>query len=200
MALPPQAQTYHVTIMETTAIPEHQEVHLQAQLVKPGMPWCKLEQDFTGLMEPATKFTEKHGLLVARSILTSKNGLTIIRSLNPSITVHQFERIGTFHSMEVTAVHIVDATGPEIVATTPTQEDINVAIGKMMSGSEDLSCAESDKLKKLLASYIDVIADLGRTSKLRHNITTDGSPPVSLRADYLLIDTKKNYAAAAPGY
>ena len=149
------------------------------------MPRCELEQDFTGLMEPATKFTETHGLLVAQSVSTSKNGLTIIRLLNPSttpITVHQFEQIGTFHSMEVTAVHTVDATGPEIVTTMSTQEEINVAIGKMMSGSEDLSCAESDKLRTLLASYIDVIstseADLGRASKLRHTITTDGSPPI----------------------
>ena len=76
----------------------------------------------------------------------------------------------------------LDLIGLGLVTTTPTQEEVNVAIGKMMSGSEDFFCAESDKLRTRLASYIDVMStsevDLGRTSNLRHTITTDGSPPI----------------------
>ena len=49
-----------------------------------------------------------------------------------------------------------------------------------MSGVKDLTEAETEQLRALLASYIDIIstsdADIGRRDKLQHVINTEGSP------------------------
>ena len=58
--------------------------------------------------------------------------------------------------------------------------EVDAAIAKMMSGVEDLVGEETEQLRALLASYIDIIStsdtDVGRTDKLQHVINTEGPP------------------------
>ena len=166
--------------METAVIPEQHEVQVQVQLSK--MEGGSIE-DFTGIMEPELKFSWRHSLLVARSISTSKNGCTIVRLLNPTttpITVHQSEKVGSFHPVEITAVHTLDAPGPRPPVSESIPAKVDAAITKMMSGVKDLMGAEIEQLRALLASYIDIIStsdtDIGRTDKLQHEINTEGPP------------------------
>jgi hypothetical protein len=166
--------------METTVIPEQHEIQVQVQLSK--MEGGSME-DFTGIVEPELKFSQRYSLLVARSISTRKGGCTIVRLLNPTttlITVHQLEKVGSFHPVEIAAVHTLDVPGQKHLISKSTPAEVDAAIAKMMSGIEDLTEAEIEQLTALLASYVDIIstsdADIGRTDKLQHVINTDGPP------------------------
>ena len=176
--MPETLSACHVQIMETAVIPEQHEV--QVQLSKEGGGSI---EDFTGIMEPELKFSQRHSLLFARSISTSKNGCTIARLLNPTttpITVHQSEKVGSFHPVEITAVHTLDAPGSRPPMSESIPAEVDAAIAKMMSGVEDLMGEETDQLRALLASYSDIIStsdtDIGRTDKLKHVINTEGPP------------------------
>ena len=148
-------------------------------------------------MEPELKFSQRHNLLVARSISTSKNGCTIARLLNPTttpITVHQSEKVGSFYPVEITAVHTLDAPVSRPPMSESIPAEVDAAIAKMMSGVEDLVGEEIEQLRALLASYIDIIStsdtDIGRTDKLQHVINTEG-PPVKQAPRRLLFNRRQ---------
>ena len=59
--------------------------------------------------------------------------------------------------------------------------EVDAAIAEVMSGVEDLVGEETEQLRALLASYIDIIStshtDTGRTDKLKRNQHV-GPPPI----------------------
>jgi hypothetical protein len=58
-------------------------------------------QQGTAMMEPAVKFMEKHGVLIARSLSPLNVTDTVVQVLNPaeSITVYSNEKIGSLHPL-----------------------------------------------------------------------------------------------------
>ena len=80
----------HVIFPETTVLPGHSEVQLPLSLsttVDQGM----------AILEPAPKFIEKHGVLIAHSLTLTGDQNTLVRILNPSpgpVVIHQNEKVG----------------------------------------------------------------------------------------------------------
>ena len=59
-------------------------------------------QQGAAMMEPATKFMEKHGVLIARCLSPLNVSNTVVPVLNPStesITVYPNEQIGSLHPL-----------------------------------------------------------------------------------------------------
>ena len=52
--------------------------------------------------------------------------------------MHQSEKVGSFHPVEITAVHTLDAPGSRPSMSESIPAEVDVAIAKMMSGVEDL--------------------------------------------------------------
>lgn len=87
----------HVSVAETTVIPGQCQVVLPATLQRDAYPGTCVR-----VVEPELKFTECHGLHVARS-LSSSQGEIWVQVLNPSpasITVKENEKIGQFQLVE----------------------------------------------------------------------------------------------------
>ena len=173
----------HVTLKETTVIPGQYEMQLPVCLDSPKI-------DYTGVFEPAPKFTERHGLFVAHSISSSQSGETLVRVVNPSsapITVRQHEKVGKFQPLDDTdEVCLLEAAKeqnesnkePSIVR----KAEITQAIQQLVSGVKGLTSHQLAELHSLLGKYIEVISlrsgDLGRTSVIRHKINTQGASPI----------------------
>ena len=66
--------------------------------------------------------------------------------------------------------------------------EVDVAIAKMMSSVEDLMGEETEQLRALLASYINIIStsdtDIGTIDKLQHDIVINTEPPLPIKQDY----------------
>ena len=174
----------HVTLKETTVIPGQYEMQLPVCLGSPSI-------DYTGVLQPASKFTERHGLLVAYSISSSQNGDTMVRVVNPypaPITVRQHEKVGTFQPLDDTdEVCLLEPAGDRKDLTpknlsTGSNAEVTQAIHQLESGVQGLTSPQRARLHSLLREYTEVISlrsgDLGRTSVIRHKIDTQGATPV----------------------
>ena len=172
----------HVTLKVTSVIPGQHEVQLPVCL-----DYTKV--DYTGVLEPAPKFTERHGLLVAHSISSSQSGETLVRVVNPHsapVTVRQHEKVGSFQPLEdtdeVCLLEPVKEQKESVKEPSPNNVEITQAIQQLVSGVKGLTLQQLTGLRSLLRKYIEVISlrseDLGRTGVIRHKIDTQGATPI----------------------
>jgi len=129
----------HVTLKETTVIPGQHEVRLPVCLDSPRI-------DHTGVLEPAPKFIERHGLLVAHSISSTQNGETLVRVINPCpapVTVRQHEKVGKFQPLDETDVvcflEPAKREANHLPQKKPPNTEITEAIQQLESGVEGLT-------------------------------------------------------------
>ena len=100
----------HVFFPETTVLPGQTEVELPLSLTTST-------DHGTALLEPASAFMQKYGVLIARSLTLAGTGTTMVRMLNPSapVTIYQNEKAGELHPITGESVCTIQQTKPRNV-------------------------------------------------------------------------------------
>ena len=80
----------------------------------------------------------------------------------------QSENVGSFHPVEITAVHALDVPGSRPPMSESIPAEVDAAIAKMIPGVEDIMGEETEQL-----------TDIGGTDKLQHVINTEAPPQSS---------------------
>ena len=95
----------------------------------------------------------------------------------------QSENVGSFHPVEITAVHALDVPGSRPPMSESIPAEVDAAIAKMIPGVEDIMGEETEQL-----------TDIGGTDKLQHVINTEAPPPNQARyyADCHSVVTKRS--------
>ncbi|KAL5475209.1 hypothetical protein EMCRGX_G027282 [Ephydatia muelleri] len=129
--------------------------------------------------EPNVAFTERHGLMVARSVSFVSKGSkeVLVQLLNPSsfpIVLHKQEVVGTLHSLDehnsMACSAGVDTQGSH---NTSVQSIAKQLVDKVAEG---VTNNEKDELQQLLLKYSGILSqyegDLGRKDLVYHHIVT----------------------------
>eukprot|EP00731_Ephydatia_muelleri_P003031 Em0001g3031a len=126
--------------------------------------------------------------------LPVRSGQIVVQILNPlpfPATLQADKAIGCFccgAQVDVVSLEPVDTdTGVTCSALkTHSSEEVARAIESMVTRIDELSCADREKLKRLLCEFSDVISvgekDLGRTNVLKHKVNTGDAPPIHQQA------------------
>jgi hypothetical protein len=163
----------HVAFTEDTMIPGSCEMHLQVSFSQ--------QKHCSGVLEPASRLMEQHGLLIARSVCSLETGYSIIRVLNPSpapVPVYSNQRVGTIQPLDEPSTCAVQLT-ENCHEGSPRAEE---AVQQMMARVDDLSTSERESLRSLLCKFSGIISqgdgDLGRTDIVKHRIDTGNAAPI----------------------
>ena len=125
------------------------------------------------IFEPLSSFTEKHGLLLARSVAQNNGGLTVVR-------IHSHEKPDISNPCKRETVYS-NTTSPDSL-NHPVHTE-NGIISELLQKAEGLSVEQKEHLRVLLIhGYMDIISqndgDLGQTTLLQHSIHTSGATPI----------------------
>lgn len=157
----------HVT--ESVTIPPSCQMRLPVNI---GPLRCDCS---TALIEPMDGFMDRHGLLLAHSLVDASAQRTMVQVLNPCfapVAVAKGERIGMLTPVNVCA-------SVQCQAGKRSQQAIRHTIEQMTLSME---CGVRERVVDLLWKYNDVISlgdsDLGRTRLLYHKINTGDAQPV----------------------
>eukprot|EP00731_Ephydatia_muelleri_P003528 Em0001g3528a len=183
-----QSSTCHVVMGEKVVIPGYHQVRLPVRVTPTD------GSATVGIFEPHSEMAETHGVLIARSVSPIQSGQIVVQILNPlpfPATLQADEAIGCFccgAQVDVVSLEPVDTdTGVTCSALkTHSSEEVARAIESMVTRIDELSCADREKLKRLLCEFSDVISvgekDLGRTNVLKHKVNTGDAPPIHQQA------------------
>eukprot|EP00731_Ephydatia_muelleri_P034851 Em0081g16a len=183
-----QSSTCHVVMGEKVVIPGYHQVRLPVRVTPTD------GSATVGIFEPHSEMAETHGVLIARSVSPIQSGQIVVQILNPlpfPATLQADEAIGCFccgAQVDVVSLELVDTdTGVTCSALkTHLSEEVARAIESMVTRIDELSCADREKLKRLLCEFSDVISvgekDLGRTNVLKHKVNTGDAPPIHQQA------------------
>ncbi len=143
------------TFAETFVIPGSCQALLPTELATAGIP--------DGMVEPATGFSTRHGLLVAQSLSIVQSRMVLVRVLNPSsapVAVYRNQKVGVLHPLANT--DNVNYLEPQ-ECPLPTSE-------------------EHSHLQSLLEDFSDVFSlgdgDIVRIGVVRHKINTVQASPI----------------------
>ena len=145
----------------------------------------KVEEPLDGIFEPLPDMLEQTGVLPARALVSGSSGLIPVRLLNVQgpQKLYKGKTLGTVDAfISPIAAVSSDKTDrqKEWTTTATTFEPMS------MIGSESaLSSDEHMRLVDLLHSYADIFStgsnDIGRTSVIRHSISTTTDQPIRQR-------------------
>ena len=148
----------------------------------------------TGIIEPNESLAARFNICGASALVTvSASGLVPFRLIliNPNskpVKIFRFTNLGRFLRSEENIVNILALSDESYNDSTPqgfsqyhevseTETDYDI--------SHDLTLEHVQQLEQLLIQNADIFSqgphDLGRTSIIRHEITTNGSPPIRQR-------------------
>ena len=128
---------------------------------------------YDGVLEPSKKFTERHQLLLAHSVVHCSGNNTVVQISNPTlqpVVLHVHEVVGHFYplSKEDQVCSFRDcAKVPEgSRGRKLVKRQRSSMIWRLMADIEGLSPEQTSKLHKMLRGYADVISqndgDLGK--------------------------------------
>jgi hypothetical protein len=164
-------QAVSIACVGTIHIPPHSEIMLEGKAQQPVSG--------TWLVEA---LSTKSNVIAARSIVQVNNPESIpIRVLNPSletVTLYKGSRIAKMESAEECI-----AVAPVQPGESAHQEDVTEALRELVSQCQHtLSPGQQQQLHTLLEDFSDIFAltpsDLGKTTKVKHRICTEASPPI----------------------
>ncbi|PIK58380.1 Retrovirus-related Pol polyprotein from transposon [Apostichopus japonicus] len=146
------------------------------------------------LVEPAEKFVNKHGLLVAKLLVDPGQEVLPVRLFNPShepVRVYKGTVIGVLEEVEEVVGEGESSNGNPTTPTTPIRvvncttkdsTDIPSHLIGLMETCGGLDGCQQEQLKELLLKYEDVFSkspdDLGRTMIVQHTIDTGTAKPI----------------------
>ena len=171
-----------VRLKETVTVPANTEAILIGSVRARGeSPPC-------GIIEPTSKFAEKHQILVAKTLVDPRNAYVPLRVMN----ITSEDKIlykGTHMGIMQPVLEIVKGSGVELEGDKGYICNSDIQLPRHLedlykSSSTNLSLNESNKVKQLLIKHQDVFStgstDLGRTDIIRHKIDTNDAKPVRL--------------------
>ena len=158
--------------------------------------------EYDGVQEPSKKFTERHQLLLAHSVVHCSGNNTVVQILNPTlqpVVLHVHEVVGHFYplSKEDQVCTLGDcAKVPEgNRGRKVAKQQRSSMIQRLMADIEGLSPEQTSKLHKMLVGYADVISqndgDLGKTNLVKHRIDTQRANPIRQPVRRLPMQQKK---------
>lgn len=175
-----------VVIAKTVVIPQESEKMVAARI--PGMAGVEVP----AVVECNERFTERHGVMVAKILVDPSNELVPLRLMNPSnrpITLYEGTLVGECYSAEViennpsVGCRTLQGRnrGDGVPPTGPTQLTEPLEELALRSCTE-LTEAQAGEVRKCLAANADVFArskeDLGRTDLVQHQINTGTARPI----------------------
>ena len=173
----------HLRLTERQVIPGRCQMMLQVKITDRH---ATEGQQGAAMVEPAAKFMEKHGALIARSLSPLNVSNTVVPVLNPStesITVYPNEQIGTLQVctlQDVPLPHEQQLADPKTVDNTHPK--VSEAMEQLVTEAEGLSHHERQGLGSLLNEFSNIFSsgneDLGRTSLVYHKIDTGEANPI----------------------
>ena len=170
-------QSVDVILAEPVRIPACSEIEVMARA-----EISRMEAD-SWLLEATT---DRIPVMVAHAIVKPSEGVPV-RLMNPrseSVSLQKGLRIAS-----VSAIEEASIGGLHDASTTITKKPHTISQSKrdilrkvVQGSSEELTTTEREKLLQLLLEYEDIFAenssDLGRTTKIYHQIHTEGAQPV----------------------
>jgi len=167
-----------IMIGRTITIPAGGEAMAQGICVKPA-------GGFIGMIEPDSAFQQKHGILIARSVVSvGEKGIPVhlFNAGNQPATVYKNTRVA-------------ECTGVEVVGTVGKEGPVSKELGDRrvpshVQGMYETGCAElgsndREQLADLLCEYSNVFSahglDMGKTSLIKHKIDTRDAHPIKQR-------------------
>ena len=191
-----EVASYCVAVLEDGIVPPLHQVQLPVQLQ------TKNAVEYDGVLEPSKKFTERHQLLLAHSVVHCSGNNTVVQILNPTlqpIVLHVHEVVGHFYplSKEDQVCTLGDcAKVPEGRREWKlAKRQRSSMIQRLMADIEGLSPEQTSKLHEMLRGYADVISqndgDLGKTNLVKHRIDTQGANPIRQPVRRLPIQQRK---------
>ena len=169
----------HVFFSETTVLPGNTEVQLPLSL-------SATADHGVAMLEPAPKFIEKHGVLIAHSLTLTGTQKTLVRILNPSpgpVVIYQNERVGELLPLDQPdSLCTLDQVSLGPKPQQPKTAQVERAIGQLLTNTAELQHPERERLEALLHEFSDVLSvsdeDLGRTTIIQHQIDVGSAAPV----------------------
>lgn len=181
----------HLLVKETTEIPGRHQFQLPVSLSRTSLStsiMSKYAENSVYLMEPEEHFINKHGVLVARSLISNgPNSYKVVRVVNPSsspVKVYKDERVGQIQQFDPQEMCLVETgTQRKMVQSSNLVGKEEVA-QKLVTKVEGLSQNEQKQLENFLFEFAGIFAtdnsDLGKTSIVQHKVETGTTPPIRL--------------------
>ena len=182
-------QSIHVPLQDPARVPEVYSVRAREPL---HIPPCSeiMVMGVTTSTESSPRnqqwivesnWGQRSPVIAARALVKPQVDGVPVRLLNPreeTVTVRAGAEIATLEPVEIPQVSAVGAAS----STPLTAEKERMLLRLVEEHGDELSEDEREQFFMLLTEYADVFAfsesDLGRTSKLKHQIYTGNAPPV----------------------
>ena len=165
---------------------EDVEIPPESEMIIPCLPLGHLDQSKIGILEPASQFIEKSGLLVAKSLISLQKEIIPLRVINLSKEACKLYRetiAGVVEPVEELKVERVNTMCPvEHDHTKETPDHLRQLLGR---SCDNLNDNQSKTLETLLRKYPDVFSkskrDIGFINLVEHTIDTGSARPITQR-------------------
>ncbi len=183
----------NVRISQCTRVIADRTVTIEArgEMLLPGKLQRRDRNIEFGIVEPESRFTKNHEVMVAKALVDIQQELVPVRVLNlrdEPIIVHQGTVMATCEPDE--SDKVVQENDNHQIAALKQQPPFQVKqeipdhltdLYEAISG-ERLDQSQKTQLARVLATFQDVFAknseDLGKTSVVKHEINTGGTRPI----------------------
>ena len=174
-----------VCVAETVTVPGRHEMVLPAMCEKAGLSGGGI----SSIVEPSPEFAKRHSLVMARVLVQPRGDLVPVRLINPSadpVVLYKNTTLGTITALDECALPKQEKppavmTVRKSPASLPKKTKEELATMFNLETSK-MSQQETKKLLGLLDEFQDVYSrgpdDLGRTSKVYHQIPTGSAKPI----------------------
>ena len=164
-----------VTLGVNVCLPAYSEMEVMARVPVSVQGGSWILEGLSGEQKP---------IVPARALVSPRNGEVPVRLCNTGsvpATIYKGTRIATLESVESPLVEAAVGVS-ETPQTLVTKEKSDLIWACVQDIGDHLSSTEQHLLYDLLHGYHDVISsgshDVGRTSKIRHEIHTGDAPPI----------------------
>ena len=179
------------------ALVENVSVPPESEIIVSGKPLDSFDRSTPGAVEPAMKFVQNTGLLVAKVLVDTKNGNIPMRLANlsrDSVNVNK----GTVTAL----LQPISSIGSESGCSSDSSESVHPELPEHMVQLFERSSANLDKQQKarlcqFLIKHQDIFSksssDIGHTTVLQRHIDTQNAKPVK-KAPYRIPLAKRKVA------
>ncbi|MCG8047770.1 MAG: reverse transcriptase family protein, partial [Candidatus Thiodiazotropha endolucinida] len=180
-----------IVILETVEVPP------ECEIIVKGRPLDRVDGNSIGVLEPAEKFVERSGLLVAKALVCPEFGTVPLRMMNPKnepLILYKNTVAAMYEPVEIGKLENVNT-----ITTDHTSEESFLHVEELLSqSSTNLNETQKYSLRSLLFEYKDQFSksshDLGCTNLVEHTISTlPDCKPVKLRP-YRIPLAKRDFA------
>ena len=188
-----------VVVRETVIVPPGTET------IVPGEYWQPSGVTGPGVLETAEKFLQRHGLLVARTLVDMGNSAIPLRLLNTTSS-HQTVHKGTTVAWCEPVCEVPDAGGGTVTVAScqespgTREPDGSTKVPDFLNdllhrSSPHLDTRQQGEVAAILTEFADVFAasdeDLGKTGVVKHRIDTGNARPIRQPARRMPVHQKK---------